>query len=175
MSAQIGRAGPALAAAALIVVGAAALPAGAGRPALDTRGPLVDLLPAVDSATDGATAQVVVAEGAGRTTVVLRVRGLHAAAGTTFGAHVHEGSCVAGNGAAALGHYNVSDADPPVVDETTEVWLDFSVNPAGHGTAVAHVPFTIEPGSAGSVVVHEAPTAPDGTAGRRLACLGVPF
>ena len=37
---------------------------------------------------------------------VLRVRGVEGADGSTFGAHLHVGPCVACDPLAALGHYN---------------------------------------------------------------------
>ena len=37
---------------------------------------------------------------------MLRVRGIEGADDLTFGAHLHSGPCVAGDPAAALGHYN---------------------------------------------------------------------
>ncbi len=105
---------------------------------------------------------------------VLTVRGVDpSAAGTTFGAHLHEKSCVAGDGAAAGPHYNtdlIAGILPPVVSPTTEVWLDLAPTAAGEGRAVAKVPFVPEPGER-SIVIHADPTAPNGTAGPRLACL----
>jgi Cu-Zn family superoxide dismutase len=82
---------------------------------------------------------------------------------------------VAGNGAAALGHYNtdvLAGVTPPEVSERTEVWLDLAVDD-GAATATASVPFVPLPG-ARSVVVHALATdSHTGTAGARLACLPV--
>ena len=84
---------------------------------------------------------------------------------------------MAGDGAAAKGHYN-TDVEagvlPPfnTISEDTEVWLDFTVDD-GAGTATASVPFVPLPG-ARSVVIHAAATDHHtGTAGARLACLPV--
>ena len=160
-----------LTAAVLAVMGT---PAAAG--AADHRvvnGPLVDLRPGVSDPTDGARARVVVKETTRGTVVTLQVGGLdRSTAGESFGAHVHVGPCVPGDGAAAGPHYN---ANPPQVDETTEVWLDFTVDRRGKAATVARVPFVIPDGAAQSVVVHEHPTDPSGAAGARLACIGVAF
>ncbi len=109
-------------------------------------------------------------------TAVLRVTGVdRAQAGRTFGAHLHTGPCVAGDGAAAGPHYNhdVATGRLPVgVDRTTEVWLDLTVTPGGSATTVTHVPFTPSGGQR-SVVLHALPTDAAGLAGARLVCLPV--
>ena len=61
---------------------------------------------------------------------------------------------------------------PPVVNRTTEIWLDFTVNGAGNGQSISQVRWVPDPGQR-SVVIHQSPTAADGTAGPRLACLPV--
>jgi Cu/Zn superoxide dismutase len=103
---------------------------------------------------------------------VLRVRGIDRdAAGTTYGAHLHSGACVPGDGAAAGPHYN--SATPPVIDADHEVWLDFTATAGGTGRATAVVPFVPVHG-ARSVVIHEAATDHGtGGAGARLACMPV--
>lgn len=160
-----------------------ALTAGAlTAPALaDPRGPLVRAggslsdLQAAAGPFDGAYAVVQIVASAGGSHTVLRVRGIHGADGQTFGAHLHAGPCVAGDGAAALGHYNtdVIAGDPtPEISEDTEVWLDFAVDD-GAGTATASVPFIPLPGDR-SVVIHALATDHHtGLAGARLACLPV--
>ena len=157
-----------------VVLAAMGTPAAAGgADHLVVKGPLVDLRPGVSDPTDGARARVVVKETAHGSVVSLQLGGLdRSAAGESFGAHVHVGPCVPGDGAAAGPHYN---ANPPQVDETTEVWLDFIVDRRGKAATVTHVPFVIPDGAAQSVVVHEHPTDPSGAAGARLACIGVAF
>ena len=95
--------------------------------------------------------------------------------GTVYGAHIHVGPCVDGNGGAAGPHYNTGG----IPDEETEVWLDFSVLPGGYGFASAHVDFVIDAGKAQSMVIHLEPTqdggATPGAAGGRQACLPVNF
>jgi Cu/Zn superoxide dismutase len=161
---------------AVAIAGALAVgvgPAAAASTLVQAGGALRDLQPTTANATDGATATVWAVQAGGEATYVLVVRGLNpASAGTTFGAHVHVGPCVAGNGAAAGPHYN---SDGGVATTENEVWLDFTVRPGGLGVARTTVPFTIEPGDAQSVVIHALPTAPGGAAGARQACLPVSF
>ena len=152
-------------------------PAGAATTFVQSHGDLVDLQPAVSNATDGATASLWAVSAAGGTTFWVFIQDLNpAAAGTTYGAHIHVGPCVAGNGAAAGPHYN-SDGGVPTTEN--EVWLDFTVLPGGYGYATATVPFDIEPGDARSMVIHAEPTQDGGltpgAAGARQACLPVDF
>jgi Cu/Zn superoxide dismutase len=131
--------------------------------------PLTDLQPGVDDPLDGATARLIMIEHSGSTTFVLIVTRVDpTAAGRTYGAHLHVGPCVAGNGPAAGPHYNTGGAPSP----TTEVWLDFTVNAGGVGVATTTVPFVPLSGVR-SVVIHAEPTAPSGSAGDRLECLPV--
>lgn len=137
-------------------------------------GRLVDLQPGQDGVFDGATAKVLIRSRGDVTRFNFRVYGVDwSAAGTTYGVHLHVGPCVAGNGAAAGPHYNTSALAgdvPPVVDTSTEVWLDTTVRGHGRGQSHARVPFVPEPGER-SIVIHEMATKADGTAGARLACL----
>ena len=144
-------------------------------------GPLQDLRlappppPAPADPTDGATAQVKVEQEDGETEVSLKIQGLgRGSAGLQFGAHVHVGPCVAGNGGAAGRHFNITGGSAPA-NEETEVWLDFVIGRNGTARAEAEVPFVIPPGGAGSVVIHINPTDPKGGAGARIACLPVQF
>jgi len=138
--------------------------------------PLTDLQPGVNDPLDGATAQLIMIEHAGSTTFVLIVTGIDpAAAGETYGAHLHVGPCVAGDGAAAGPHYNLSVIEEWTtreVSDETEVWLDVTINAAGVGVSTTTVPFVPEP-DVRSVVLHAEPTAPSGSAGGRLECLPV--
>lgn len=88
-----------------------------GAAALVTGAPLSDLQPPTASAFDGASAKVTPVTRPDATTTVLRVHGVDpAVAGRTFGVHLHEGSCLAGNGGLAGGHYNHTKAlGQPVV------------------------------------------------------------
>ena len=135
---------------------------------------------------DGAHAVVQIVASAGGSHTVLRVRGIHGADGQTFGAHLHAGPCVAGDGAAALGHYNtdVIAGDPtPEISEDTEVSGPTTCKSArtlhppprqrGRPPATASVPFIPLPGDR-SVVIHALATDHHtGLAGARLACLPV--
>ena len=137
--------------------------------------PLRDLQPTVASPFDGASASVVMLGFRHSSYFTLRVRGIDpAAAGSTYGAHLHTGPCIAGDPAAAGPHYN-TDAlagDPtPVASPRTEVWLDFEVNSRGRGHSDTVVPFRPEPGVR-AIVIHEQPTnESNGVAGARVACL----
>jgi len=160
---------------ATIVVFAGVAPAGACT--LNTQrvqGTLQDLQPSTTEPFDGARASLVmVPTRSGGTKFVLRLRGAdQAAAGATYGAHLHTGPCVAGDGAAAGPHYNASTTVPPVVSDLTEVWLDFTLTRHGRGRSATQVPFAPTPG-ARSIVIHAMPTDPAGAAGVRLACLPV--
>lgn len=168
---------------AVMVVGATLLvatPAGASsehaRPSVAANsGALSDLSLHTADVTDGARAGAFVLGRPGRgTIVVLGLWGLdRSAAGTRYGAHVHVGACVPGDGAAAGPHYNTTGG--ATVDPSTEVWLDFEVRRSGSAVAVAQVPFVIPAGGARSIVIHAMPTMPNGTAGARLACLPLEF
>ncbi|MEO6125989.1 MAG: superoxide dismutase family protein [Ilumatobacteraceae bacterium] len=155
-----------------------ATPASAASTRARGAGQLRDLQVKTDQPTDHATAQVVAVESDGSTTVMLKVQGLdHRAAGMVLGAHVHVGSCVAGDGGAAGPHYKSNGATATAVNE---VWLDFVVGANGTARAEATVPFVIPAGGAAAVVIHESQTSigplpPAGAAGPRWACLPVQF
>lgn len=145
-------------------------------PLVYASGPLSDLAPSAANVTDEASAQVFAISFGDSTYFVFLLSGLDPdAAGQRYGAHVHVGPCVAGNGAAAGPHYNTGGTPTP----ETEVWLDFAVLPGGFAYAITQVPFTIEPGTAQSVLVHAEPTqaggSTPGAAGGRIACLPVEF
>jgi hypothetical protein len=146
-----------------------------GAPVVRSSGPLSDLQPAVAGPFDGASAAVRIIATQHGSHTVLQVRGVEGAEGQTYGAHLHSGPCIAGQPAAALGHYNtdvLAGVVPPAINDRTEIWLDFTVED-GSGAATASVPFVPQPGTR-SVVVHAAETDPlTGTAGARLACLPV--
>ena len=155
---------------------AASCPAGAASPtSARGAGQLRDLQVTTAQPTDHATAQVTATESGGTTTVTLKVQGLdHSSAGQELGAHVHVGPCKAGDGAAAGPHYNTTAGT--IINDETEVWLDFVIAPNGTARATATVPFTIPEDAAGSVVIHALHTDHQtGAAGARWACLPVPF
>ena len=105
------RSATAAACAAVIGVGAAVAPAVAGV-AFNFDNDLRDFAPAAAGPFDGARAKLtLVTDDA--TKAVFVVHGVDpSVAGQTFGAHLHVGPCVAGNGPAALGHYNHSGTTP---------------------------------------------------------------
>jgi len=160
---------------ALTAVPASAFAADRG-PVVRSSGAMADLQPATAGPFDTASAAFQLVASAKGSHGLLRVTGIGTSAdGETFGAHLHAGPCVAGNGAAALGHYNtdvLAGVTPPEVSEDTEMWLDLTVDD-GAATATASVPFVPLPGTR-SVVVHALATDHhNGTAGARLACLPV--
>lgn len=138
-------------------------------------GPLTDLLPDDKSVFDGARATAAMIGVDGSTFFSLRISGIDkSAAGDSFGAHLHEGQCVAGDGTQALGHYNsdkISGVLGTVPSKQNEVWLDFRVNSEGAARSTARVPF-VALGGKRAIVLHAEPTTPGtGSAGARLACL----
>ncbi|MCD7439562.1 superoxide dismutase family protein [Streptomyces lincolnensis] len=105
----------------------------------------------------------------GATTVGLRTKGLRP--GHSYGVHVHQKPCAA-DPAAAGGHYqHEPSADPHHVTAENEVWLDFTADGHGSGTARAHHSWGFRRGEASSVVLHDEP----GSKGARVACFTVPF
>lgn len=166
----IRRTSTAVAAAALLLVPAAA---SSGAPAQVFRGDLVDLSAATPDPFGDATAHLVMTPNGQGAMFHLRIQGIDpAVVGESYGAHLHVGPCVEGNGALAGPHYNASTTSPPVVNDQTEVWLDFTVVGDGTGAGDTTVPFVPVPGDR-AVVVHAEETAPNGTAGARLVCLPV--
>ncbi|WP_165949108.1 superoxide dismutase family protein [Kribbella turkmenica] len=166
-----------LAASIVLLTGAAAPVGAAASPnskVVTAHDGLRDLEPDLSGAFDRAHGLAVLVSRGESTSAILRVRGIErSAAGRSFGAHLHSGPCVAGDGAAAGPHYNtdtVAGKVPPRVNRSTEVWLDFTVGPSGAANAMAVVPFTPLPGNR-SIVIHEKPTDHHGAAGARLACL----
>jgi Cu/Zn superoxide dismutase len=122
--------------------------------------------------TDGGSARVqAVANSsgaAGKTIVTLHVTGL--APNREFGSHVHILAC--GDNKAG-GHYRNVPTGPATPDN--EIWLDFTTDDEGSGSAQAVVNWTIRPGGAKAVVIHDHGTEPGGAAGPKLACLDVAF
>ncbi len=163
-----------LMASSLVVAGATAAAAGPGTvptPVVFASGALKDLSP-TPNATDGAKAKFVAYTDSAGTHATLVVTGLApASVGSTLGAHVHVGSCVAYAPLTAGPHYNSGGP----ADSQHEIWLDFTILPGGVGVAQTTVPFTIPAGGAKSVVIHAMATGPGGVAGPRLACLPVQF
>ena len=152
-------------------------------------GPLTDLSPSTDDPFDGAKATATMMGVGGSTFFRVQVRGVDdGAVGKVYGAHLHQGPCgLAKDQAGVLQptvgpHYNTSDFDAEkkiytVINDQTEVWLDFEVDPFGNARSTARVPFVPTAGER-SITLHASPTlhhatatAAAGTAGAKLACL----
>jgi len=137
----------------------------------------------------GAWARVRAIEtGSGKTVVTLQARGF--TANETYGAHAHYKPCGATGGAAGAHYQNVEErpgnevtasTDPAYANPDNEVWLDFTTDSEGNGSAQTVVDWQFRPSASGrSVVIHanhtsHGGTPPAGNAGARLGCLSVPF
>ena len=137
----------------------------------------------------GAWARVRAIEtGSGKTVVTLHVRGL--AVNATYGAHAHYKPC-GSTGPAAGAHYQnveqrpgdevTASTDPAYANPDNEVWLDFTTDSEGNGSAQTVVDWQFRSASLGrSVVIHanhtsHGGTPPAGNAGPRLGCISVAF
>jgi Cu-Zn family superoxide dismutase len=110
----------------------------------------------------------------GNTRVVLDVTLLQPDGGPSanrpYGAHVHVAKC---NQMQAGGHYR-NDPDAGA-SATNELWLDFTTNAAGMGTADHTAGWLVRPGAANAVVIHANSTDAMGVAGSKLVCVDVNF
>jgi hypothetical protein len=133
------------------------------------RGELTDLSLNTDDVFDDASATAAMIGMEDSSFFRLQIAGIDkSAAGQEYPAHLHQGPCEAGNGAAAGPHYNTNSMAglPPVVSAETEVWLDFDVDSVGNARVTSNVPFIPLP-EVRSIVIHGQPAA----GAPRLACL----
>jgi hypothetical protein len=91
-------------------------------------------------------------------------------ANRAYGAHVHVNAC---DVMQAGGHYK-NDPDAGA-SATNELWLDFTTDATGHGTADKTADWTVRTGQAKAVVIHANMTDAMGAAGAKLVCVGTPF
>ena len=131
----------------------------------------------------GARVAVDSRSGEGTTTVMLAVRNL--APHRQYGAHVHSAPC--GERSEDSGPHFQYSVDPvqPSVDPTyanpqNEIWLDFTTDQLGAGSAESTVAWAFPANRRpGSVVVHAVQTSTEpgkaGLAGERVACISVNF
>jgi superoxide dismutase, Cu-Zn family len=115
--------------------------------------------------------------GGGKTRFNLNVTGLPM--NRSFGSHLHKLACADNK---AGGHYqNVIPGDggaandPLIANAMNEVWLDFTTDATGKGTAVATVNWKPRAGEAKAIVIHDMTTGSGGAAGPKLACVGMSF
>ena len=136
----------------------------------------------------GSTARVhwtYTAAAAGKSVVVLQVHGL--VPNREYGAHAHTFACGV-TGAAAGGHFQyrpdpvTPSVNPTFANPDNEIWLDFTTDSEGSGSAQTVVDWQFPNASgarAHSVVLHDHHTATAtgvaGTAGPRYGCLTVNF
>ncbi len=111
----------------------------------------------------------VVETGQGKSHITLKVQGVEAAAGNTFGAHVHQAKCDAVDPLLAGPHYQHAGATGTL--EEREVWLDVTINHRGNAITQTTRPWSVDQSMPRSVIIHALPTAENGTAGARLACI----
>ena len=101
-----------------------------------------------------------------------------------YGAHLHTMPCTAVPDEAGSHYQHRHDPSSPSVDPAyanprNEVWLDFTADAAGAGTAVSRQSWTLDPAAPPrSLVIHALQTSTAagvaGKAGPRVACLTVP-
>jgi len=101
-----------------------------------------------------------------------------------YGAHLHTMPCTAVPDEAGPHYQHRHDPSSPSVDPSyanpqNEVWLDFTADATGAGTAVSQLNWAFGPAAAPrSLVIHAQPTSTAagtaGKAGPRVACLTLP-
>jgi superoxide dismutase, Cu-Zn family len=138
-------------------------------------GPVSDLSTDKPDVFDGARATAMMIAVDGGSFFSLRVRGIDDTSdGKKYPVHLHEGPCVAGEGGAALGHYNddkMNNVVNWVATAKNEVWLDLEVNSEGTARSTSRVNF-VPKADKRSIVIHsDAAPVPPATSPARLACL----
>lgn len=136
-----------------------------------------------DAAPPGAELEVKTPPIESGTQVELAAEGLQP--NRAYGAHAHVRECGETGDAAGPHFQNERDpkqgvsVDPEYANPQNEIWLDFTTDGQGSGSAIAQVPFMFGDRVPASVVLHEETTASfqgeAGDAGARLACLNVEF
>ncbi|XVV06592.1 superoxide dismutase family protein [Actinosynnema sp. CA-248983] len=126
----------------------------------------------------GSSAEVVVTTSDAGVVTELKVTGLQP--GRAYGAHAHVEAC-GEKGEAAGPHFQdkadpvTPSVDPEYANPRNEIWLDFTTDDKGAGTAKSTVDWKLGDRKPASVVIHEKTTATHaqhaGTAGARLACV----
>ena len=140
-------------------------------------GGLTDLSPGTKDVYDGARATAMMMSIDNESTFRVTLRGLKKSAmHNEYGAHLHTGPCGldANQQPTVGGHYNTTPAGQSlVVNDKTEVWLNFQVHSLDNTRATAVVPFV--PDGTRSITFHGKATIHHGdgvgTAGLKLACI----
>ena len=135
-------------------------------------GSLTDLSTATPDAFDEAKATAIMISVGPASYFRVQVRGIDKDAINPdgYGSHLHVGPCMEGDKGPVGAHYNISTDVPPLVNNKTEVWLDFKANSDGNARPTSNVQFVPDEGDR-SIVIHEKPTDELGKAGAKLACL----
>jgi Cu-Zn family superoxide dismutase len=114
--------------------------------------------------------------GGNKMRVKLTVSGLPA--NRPFGSHLHKLACDDNKAGPHYQHEQAPDGgatDPKYANNKNEVWLDFTTNAMGEGSAEATVDWIPRAGEAKAIIIHDTLTMTGGTAGARLACINIPF
>lgn len=137
--------------------------------------------PALVPEGSGVTVRANTADGS--TTTTLEVRGLRPNA--VYGAHAHVNPCGPSGDAAGPHFQHEQDpvkpsVDPAFANPQNEIWLDFTTDAQGAGTATSTNDWEFPADRrAQSVIIHQMATKTEpgkaGTAGARPACVGVDF
>jgi len=141
-------------------------------------GALTDLQ-ASDGPFDLATALLRITETTDGTTFSIQIAGIDTSAeGQEFGAHLHSGPCVEGNGGMAGPHYNTdllagARLKKAEISPETEMWFELVPNGAGMAVDETNVPFVpVDSDGVMSIVIHAEDTDKEtGLAGPRQACI----
>jgi Cu-Zn family superoxide dismutase len=136
-----------------------------------------------DLVPPGSAVKVTSRSGGGSSTVTLEVTGL--LPNHHYGAHAHTNACGAAPADSGPHFQHQKDpvspsVDPAYANAQNEVWLDFTTDAQGKGTATSTVAWDFtDAAHPASVVVHANHTSTEpgkaGTAGDRLACVDVGF
>ncbi len=137
-----------------------------------------DLGAGTENAATGVTGTVEIRNSGSGSNFKLSVANVKAS--REFGVHVHAGACSDAN--MGGGHYqhnprpaDAGATDPTYANNDNEVWLDFTSDATGKGTAEKTTTFKLDNTRAKAVVIHTMKTGAGGAAGTKLACISLQF